>query len=149
MKADELYCHGMQNKVLKTCQEGQLLFDPTYKYDQGMTEYDTGPKKRIPAWTDRVLFSQQNSQSMTLIKYGRAEVTLSDHRPIYAHFRVKVNRINQEARSIAEQNLISRFNAIKTNERTQKEKEKQIKQRSEADAGAGISDADFTAAAQD
>ena len=83
-----------------------------------MTEYDTGPRKRTPAWTDRVLFSQQNNQSMTLIKYGRAEVTLSDHRPIYAHFRVKVNRINQEARSIVEQNLIARFNAMKTNERT-------------------------------
>ena len=83
-----------------------------------MTEYDTGPRRRTPAWTDRVLFSQQNSQSMTLIKYGRAEVTLSDHRPIYAHFRVKVNRINQEARSLVEQNLIARFNAMKTNERT-------------------------------
>ena len=55
---------------------------------------------------------------MTLIKYGRAEVTLSDHRPIYAHFRVKVNRINQEARSLVEQNLIAKFNALKTNERT-------------------------------
>ena len=35
MGADELYQHGMQSKVLKTCQEGQLLFDPTYKYNQG------------------------------------------------------------------------------------------------------------------
>ena len=85
---------------------------------------------------------------MTLIKYNRAEITLSDHRPIFAHFRVKVNKINQEARSIVEQNLIARFNAMKTNERLSREKEKQIKQRSEADAGASFSDSDFVAASQ-
>lgn len=33
MAKDELYMHGMKSKVLKTYQEGQLLFDPTYKYD--------------------------------------------------------------------------------------------------------------------
>ena len=62
MAKDELYQHGMQSNVLKTCREGQLLFDPTYKYNPGDTKYDNGPKKRVPAWTDRVLFSQANQQ---------------------------------------------------------------------------------------
>ena len=57
MARDELYMHGMQSKVLKDYQEGQLLFDPTYKYDMGTANYDVNPRK-VPAWTDRVLFSQ-------------------------------------------------------------------------------------------
>lgn len=56
MACDELYMHGMRHHVLKTCQEGQLLFDPTYKYAQGTSNYDE-VKRRVPAWTDRVLFS--------------------------------------------------------------------------------------------
>ncbi len=32
-------------------QEGPLLFRPTYKYDLGSDNYDTGEKFRIPAWT--------------------------------------------------------------------------------------------------
>ena len=33
------------------------MFDPTYKYDYAKPDYDTSSKARIPAWTDRVLFS--------------------------------------------------------------------------------------------
>ena len=90
------------------------MFDPTFKYDMGTKNYNNGPKMRLPAWTDRVFFSQQNG-SMTLTKYNRAEVTVSDHRPIYAHFRVKVNKVNLEAKAIVEENLIAKFNAIKIN----------------------------------
>ena len=56
MAADELYRNGMSHSILKTCQEGQLLFDPTYKYDFAKQDYDTSAKKRSPAWTDRVLY---------------------------------------------------------------------------------------------
>ena len=110
----------MASNVLKTYQEGQLLFEPTYKFDQGTSRYDTGPKRRVPAWTDRVLFSQQNSSTMTLIKYSNVPgVTISDHKPVYAHFRVKVNKVDQEAKELVEQNLIAKFNAIKINEKNQ------------------------------
>ena len=30
---------------------------------------------------------------MTLTKYNRSEVTVSDHRPVFAHFKVKVNKV--------------------------------------------------------
>lgn len=57
---------------------------------------------------------------MTLIKYSSVpSVTISDHKPVYAHFRVKVNKIDQEAKEVVEQNLIAKFNAIKINERNQ------------------------------
>lgn len=37
--------------------EGPLNFRPTYKFDSGLDTYDTSSKRRVPAWTDRVLFA--------------------------------------------------------------------------------------------
>lgn len=56
MRKDELYRTGMSHPILKNCKEGQLLFDPTYKYDYGKLTYES-TKQRTPSWTDRVLFS--------------------------------------------------------------------------------------------
>ncbi len=33
MAKDELHEHGMKHNVLKSCQEGKIMFAPTYKYD--------------------------------------------------------------------------------------------------------------------
>lgn len=41
--------------ILKNMKEGNLIFDPTYRYDVGTDDYDTSKKKRLPAWTDRIL----------------------------------------------------------------------------------------------
>ena len=80
--------HGMNNPLLKTCQEGQLTFDPTYKYDIGTSTYDTSANLRVPAWCDRVIFSQ-TAPTLSLLKYGRAEIDLSDHKPVFALFKAK------------------------------------------------------------
>lgn len=37
--------------------EGPLNFRPTYKFDTGKDVYDTSSKQRVPAWTDRILYS--------------------------------------------------------------------------------------------
>ena len=110
---DELHVHGMKHSVLRSCQEGKIMFAPTYKYDQGTSNYDS-TKRKLPAWTDRVLFSQ-STQSLTLTKYNRAENAISDHKPIYALFKVKVNKINAEAKALVEENLIAKFSAMKVN----------------------------------
>lgn len=114
MGKDELYMRGMNDNVLKTCLEGQLLFEPTFKYNQGTNTYDT-VKHRPPAWTDRVLFSQREP-IMFLKKYNRAEITVSDHKPIYAHFSVKVNKVDEEAKALIEESLIATFNSLKFEE---------------------------------
>lgn len=66
--------------------EGTISFLPTFKYDKGTDEYDTSPKQRIPAWTDRVLFKPLGTK---VVEYDCVqEACHSDHRPVYATFRV-------------------------------------------------------------
>ena len=51
---DEFLQYRVKDEVLKTFAEGKINFAPTYKYMCGTNNYDT---KRIPAWSDRVLWS--------------------------------------------------------------------------------------------
>jgi hypothetical protein len=49
-------------------------------------EYDTGSKKRVPAWTDRILFNSKN-ELVQLIEYQSVpSVSFSDHKPVFAVF---------------------------------------------------------------
>ncbi|KAK4517642.1 3-dehydroquinate dehydratase (3-dehydroquinase) [Mucor velutinosus] len=73
--------------------EPPILFDPTYKYDQGSEVYDSSEKKRIPAWCDRIL--HRGPASMSNIYYRRHEVKASDHRPISAGFTIHAKTVCQ------------------------------------------------------
>ncbi|GAX19001.1 inositol polyphosphate 5-phosphatase INPP5B/F [Fistulifera solaris] len=66
--------------------EGKISFDPTFKYDKGTHDFDTSPKQRIPAWTDRVLFKPKGTRVTAYDSVPRA--SHSDHRPVFASFRV-------------------------------------------------------------
>ena len=71
--------------------EGEIKFRPTFKYDENSDRYDTGKKKRVPSWTDRVLYKKENCD---ILYYNRLESMFSDHRPVLAIFEVKVKRTN-------------------------------------------------------
>jgi hypothetical protein len=77
-KNDQLQIVMRQGLAFQGFQEGELLFDPTYKYDNGTNTYDSSEKERVPAWTDRILFSGKNIE---LLDYNRGEQLMSDHRP--------------------------------------------------------------------
>ena len=74
-------------------EEMPINFAPTYKYDPGTNIYDTrylicfigffkifSEKNRVPSWTDRILFF---GERFTGLKYCRAEVDVSDHKPVF------------------------------------------------------------------
>ena len=69
----------------------------------------------MPAWTDRVIFTQSHP-TLSLLKYGRAEIALSDHKPVYAQFRTKVRKVNEEAKALIEESLLQKFAVIKHNQ---------------------------------
>jgi phosphatidylinositol-bisphosphatase len=75
--------------------EGPLTFRPTYKFDKGVDIYDTSEKRRIPAWTDRVLY-KKHSQVEQLSYFSARSIRTSDHRPVYASFRCTLDLDNDQ-----------------------------------------------------
>ena len=53
---------------------------------------------------------------MSLLKYGRAEISLSDHKPVYAIFKVKIRKINEEAKAFIEESLVQKYAVLKHNQ---------------------------------
>lgn len=95
----EVYRKEFDNKALSSCSH----FLPTYKYDIGKDDYDTGEKQRVPSWCDRILIRCQPSRREIcngidnslegmniLIPIHRWECKSSDHRPISAKFLIPV-----------------------------------------------------------
>ncbi|GBE79963.1 Inositol-1,4,5-trisphosphate 5-phosphatase 1 [Sparassis crispa] len=96
LAADQLKQSMDDRTVFVGYQEGPILFRPTYKYDFGTDNYDTGEKMRIPAWTDRILFK---GNQLDLSVYSRAELKGSDHRPVFALFHADVRIIDHVKRA--------------------------------------------------
>lgn len=83
----------MSNSILNKFSEGELNFDPTYKYDDHSNNYDTSQKRRIPAWCDRILYEKSEkcrNGKLEPLFYGRKESFFSDHRPVYALHKISV-----------------------------------------------------------
>ena len=66
--------------------ENEINFLPTYKYIQGHNYYDVS--KRNPAWTDRILFKK--SENIKCIRYDKINIKISDHRPVFGLFEIKL-----------------------------------------------------------
>lgn len=84
---------------LRSFMEGTIHFIPTYKYDRRTNDFDTSPKKRIPAWCDRILWRAPHQSRVRQTQYRRWEANISDHRPISGAFELTVKSIKHEARA--------------------------------------------------
>lgn len=98
LEYDQLIAQRATGRAFVGLREGPIGFMPTFKYNKGSPEFDSSAKKRLPSWTDRILFSAKksaagrsgdsSSQSITLRRYTSVDVRHSDHRPVYAQFVV-------------------------------------------------------------
>ena len=69
-----------------------ITFRPTYKFDKlrQRDAYDLSEKRRIPAYTDRVLRRSRGVGGITCVRYDSCEaLSTSDHRPVLAEFTVQ------------------------------------------------------------
>uniref|UniRef100_A0A5K3EZL7 IPPc domain-containing protein n=2 Tax=Mesocestoides corti TaxID=53468 RepID=A0A5K3EZL7_MESCO len=60
MKYDQLKKAMDEELVFHDFKEGEITFPPTFKFDKGTTNYDSSKKRRVPSYTDRILYMQHN-----------------------------------------------------------------------------------------
>ncbi|KAK9076589.1 hypothetical protein SSX86_004923 [Deinandra increscens subsp. villosa] len=92
LHSDQLCKELRRGHVFGGWHEGVINFPPTYKYETSSDRYvgenpKEGEKRRTPAWCDRILWFGKGIKQLC---YNRAEIRMSDHRPVSSVFAVKV-----------------------------------------------------------
>ena len=97
---DQLNIERAQGRAFQGFEEGTLTFRPTYKYQPGTDMYEKRPDKKLraPAWCDRILWMAQEPSHVTQLSYERAELKISDHKPVMGTFLVTVKDVIQSRR---------------------------------------------------
>lgn len=110
---DQLRAEMEAGNVFQGMREAVITFAPTYKFDKhvaGLSGYDSGEKRRIPAWCDRILYrdsrwtlgsecSLECPVVSSVSKYESCmDVTDSDHKPVICIFSVEIAHIDESVR---------------------------------------------------
>lgn len=96
---DQLKLQQQRRAAFKHFHEGVIHFRPTFKFVPGTDEYSG---KRVPSWTDRVLWMVRHKSqahcSVNLRYYlSIDEMKISDHRPVIAGFEVAIKPATPQA----------------------------------------------------
>ena len=85
--------------------EAPVNFAPTYKYQAGTSKYEKreDKKKRLPAWCDRI---QWTGVGVECVQYDRAELNVSDHKPVFGLYRLQAKVLVIEKRDAVKQQLV-------------------------------------------
>ncbi|KAG5517864.1 hypothetical protein PMAC_000318 [Pneumocystis sp. 'macacae'] len=92
---DQLNLQMISGSVFPYYSESQIIFPPTYKFDNGTNNYNTSEKQRTPSWTDRILYKGSNLRQLS---YNSSPLTFSDHKPVYGHFEASIMIIDEESK---------------------------------------------------
>ncbi|XP_062105113.1 type II inositol polyphosphate 5-phosphatase 15 isoform X2 [Humulus lupulus] len=110
---DQLRAEMEAGNVFQGMREADIRFPPTYKFERhqvGLAGYDSGEKKRIPAWCDRIIYRDSRSTTASecslkcpvvssILQYeGCMDVTDSDHKPVRCIFAVDIARVDESVR---------------------------------------------------
>lgn len=104
LRYDQYFKNGVINDMI----EGEIKFPPSYKFktdDEKDQDESDSPyskhKNRTPSWCDRILFKQNYliKNQIEVIDYNYIpEVKLSDHKPVYTIFSIRVFSENKDKR---------------------------------------------------
>ena len=107
---DQLMDQQKEGKAFVGYNKGAITFDPTYKYNVGTSEYDTGNHRRPPAWTDRILWK---GDSINQICYqSHPNLKISDHKPVSAIFHIGVESTNEQKKHKILNDLFDNYNSL-------------------------------------
>ncbi|KAI4310853.1 hypothetical protein MLD38_035800 [Melastoma candidum] len=110
---DQLRAEMEAGHVFQGMREAVIMFPPTYKFERhspGLAGYDSGEKKRIPAWCDRILYRDSRPGPeyecslecpivASVLQYEACmDVTDSDHKPVRCIFDVQIARVDESVR---------------------------------------------------
>ncbi|CAL5321893.1 unnamed protein product [Camellia sinensis] len=110
---DQLQAEMKAGNVFQGMREAVIRFPPTYKFERhqaGLAGYDSGEKKRIPAWCDRILYRDSRSTSVSScgsdcpvvssisLYEACMDVTDSDHKPVCCVFSIEIARVDESIR---------------------------------------------------
>ncbi|XP_072015729.1 uncharacterized protein [Amphiura filiformis] len=91
LEHDQLRKSMNKNEIFKGFKEGAIEFIPTYKFDIGDDIYDTSEKKRVPSYTDRILFKSRKKSDVAILDYTSInDIKASDHRPVCGVYQVSI-----------------------------------------------------------
>ena len=91
LENDQLTVEKMSGRVFMGFKEGRITFPPTYKYDPGTLTFDTSEKRRVPSYTDRILWKGVKRDSVKQLSYGtHLNCLISDHLPVSSVFETDV-----------------------------------------------------------
>uniref|UniRef100_A0A5B7BWU2 Putative type II inositol 1,4,5-trisphosphate 5-phosphatase FRA3 isoform X2 n=1 Tax=Davidia involucrata TaxID=16924 RepID=A0A5B7BWU2_DAVIN len=110
---DQLRAEMKAGNVFQGMHEAVIRFPPTYKFEKhqaGLAGYDSGEKKRVPAWCDRILYRDSRTALVStcsldcpivssISQYEACmDVTDSDHKPVRCMFSVEIARVDESVR---------------------------------------------------
>ncbi|KAL2325265.1 hypothetical protein Fmac_024323 [Flemingia macrophylla] len=110
---DQLRAEMEAGNVFQGMREAMITFPPTYKFERhqaGLAGYDSGEKKRVPAWCDRILYrdsctslaaecSLECPVVSSVLQYEACmDVTDSDHKPVRCIFSTDIARVDESIR---------------------------------------------------
>ncbi|RXI05522.1 hypothetical protein DVH24_017564 [Malus domestica] len=110
---DQLRAEMKAGKVFQGMREALIRFPPTYKFEKhqaGLAGYDSGEKKRIPAWCDRIIYRDNRPSPVaecslecpvvsSIIQYEACmDVTDSDHKPVRCKLSLQIAHVDRSVR---------------------------------------------------
>ncbi|BGP14049.1 hypothetical protein JCM10213_002344 [Rhodosporidiobolus nylandii] len=84
---DQLSQERAAGRSMHHLQEGRIAFPPTYKFKLGSVDEYASFRKRVPGWTDRVLYASAAGKEVEVERYSSVrDFARSDHKPVAAIF---------------------------------------------------------------